>query len=74
MKKFVQNQEFDFLFTPVVKKQVKVGAHQVHEEFTVETKEGEMKGKPGDYLMRGVAGEIYVCDKDIFHKSYDELK
>lgn len=28
-------------------------------------------GKPGDYVIRGVAGEFYVCDAAVFDKSYD---
>jgi hypothetical protein len=28
-------------------------------------------GKPGDYVIRGVAGEFYVCDADVFAQTYD---
>jgi len=42
------------------------------EEFQVDTLEGNYKsGKAGDYLMCGVKGELYICDKDIFEESYD---
>lgn len=41
------------------------------EGFWVSSKEGVMMGKPGDYLMIGVEGEKYICDKKIFEKSYD---
>ena len=44
------------------------------DEFRVKTLEGDYKlGKPGDYLIRGVDGygELYICDKDIFEKTYD---
>ena len=41
-------------------------------EFRVKTLEGDYKlGKPGDYLMCGVFGELYICDKDVFEASYD---
>lgn len=39
--------------------------------FVVTTKEGRVKGKCGDYLILGVDGEKYPCDKDIFEKTYD---
>lgn len=39
--------------------------------FVVTTKEGRIKGKCGDYLIIGVDGEKYPCDKDIFEKTYD---
>jgi len=40
-------------------------------EFKVDTLEGTMKGKPGDYLVQGINGEQYPCDKEIFEKTYD---
>jgi hypothetical protein len=58
-------------FQPVRKKPVIVHAAQIHQDFTVETMEGTMKGKAGDYLMRGVDGERYPCDQEIYRKSYE---
>lgn len=40
-------------------------------EFQIKTLEGVMTAKIGDYIIKGVAGEFYPCDKDIFHKSYE---
>lgn len=55
-----------------MKKPVVVHAKQINEEFRVDTLEGNYKqGKPGDYLMRGIDGEHYICDKSIFELSYD---
>lgn len=31
----------------------------------------QIEGKPGDFLMKGVEGELYVCDKEIFEQSYE---
>lgn len=42
--------------------------------FSIETLEGTMEGKAGDYLMIGVIGvngEMYPCDADIFAKTYE---
>lgn len=57
----------------VRKKPIIVHATQLNfpEGFQVTTKEGVMKGKPGDYLMIGVAGEKYPIDKKIFEETYD---
>jgi hypothetical protein len=54
------------------KKPVEIDALQVNlsEGFVVHTKEGSMRGKCGDYLIIGVEGEPYPCDKDIFEKTY----
>lgn len=38
---------------------------------SIRTLEGVMKAKPGDYVIRGVAGEFYSCRSDIFHDTYD---
>lgn len=37
----------------------------------VETKEGTMTAKKGDYIIRGLAGEYYPCKPDIFAESYE---
>ena len=59
---------------PCKKKPIVVYCKQINEEFQVDTLEGNYKtGKPGDYLMRGVDGELYICDKEIFEKTYDVL-
>lgn len=37
----------------------------------VRTLEGNMRGEIGDYLIKGVAGELYTCKKEIFEKTYE---
>jgi hypothetical protein len=55
-----------------VKRPIVVHAKQIMEEFRVNTLEGNYKqGKPGDYLMRGIDGELYICDRAVFEKTYD---
>lgn len=39
----------------------------------VPTLEGEMMAAPGDWIIRGVAGEIYSCKPDIFAATYDPV-
>lgn len=53
---------------PVTRKYFKM-----EKPFKVKTMEGITEGKAGDYLMRGVDGEMYPCDNDIFHKTYQHL-
>jgi hypothetical protein len=50
---------------PIIRKCAKID-----EPFSCETMEGITHGKAGDYLMIGVDGELYPCDADIFHKTY----
>lgn len=56
----------------VRKRPVVVHATQLNfpEGFTVTTGEGKLRGKPGDYLMIGVKGEKYPCDREIFEETY----
>lgn len=37
----------------------------------IETLEGTMRASTGDYIIRGVNGEIYPCKSDIFDKTYE---
>lgn len=54
------------------KRPIVIQAKQINEEIRVWSLEGNYKqGKPGDYLMRGVDSELYICDKAIFEKTYD---
>ena len=40
----------------------------------IKTLEGTMTAKTGDYIIRGVAGEIYPCDEEIFKATYDPIE
>lgn len=53
------------------KKPILVKCKQINEPFEIITMEGKMQGKPGDYLICGVDGELYACDQAIFNKTYD---
>lgn len=41
--------------------------------FLIQTLEGVMEVSPGDYVIKGIAGEIYPCKPDIFEKSYEAV-
>ncbi|MGE0290385.1 MAG: hypothetical protein AB7I42_25060 [Bradyrhizobium sp.] len=40
-------------------------------EAEIETLEGVMLAKPGDWIIRGVKGELYPCKPDIFEATYE---
>lgn len=50
-----------------------VGAFQTDKEMEIETLEGIMKANVGDYIIKGVEGEIYPCKPDIFEKTYKKV-
>lgn len=37
----------------------------------IETLEGTVRAQVGDYIIKGVKGEIYPCKPDIFEATYD---
>jgi hypothetical protein len=40
----------------------------------INTLEGVMIAKEGDYIIKGVQGEIYPCKPDIFEATYESVK
>jgi hypothetical protein len=39
----------------------------------IPTLEGVMIGTEGDYIIKGIKGEIYACKPDIFDLTYEEV-
>lgn len=39
--------------------------------YTIGTLAGEMRADVGDWIIRGVKGEIYPCKPDIFEETYE---
>lgn len=39
----------------------------------IQTLEGEMEARPGDWVIRGVKGEFYPCKPDIFAATYEPV-
>lgn len=56
-----------------MKKPIPITAVQINCVFEVNSLEGLVKGKKGDYLVEGIEGELYICDKRIFEKSYNKV-
>lgn len=39
----------------------------------VNTPEGKMRAKPGDWIIRGIKGELYPCSPDVFAATYEAV-
>lgn len=37
----------------------------------IQTLEGDMMARIGDWIIKGVKGEFYPCKRDIFEKTYE---
>lgn len=54
---------------------VAVGEIRRYEDFLhIGTLEGVMAAAPGDWIIKGVKGEIYPCKPDIFAMTYDAVE
>jgi hypothetical protein len=40
----------------------------------ITTLEGVMEARPGDWIIKGVKGEIYPCKPDIFEATYEAVE
>ncbi len=68
-------EEFDKLKSEgvvVVEDQDDLMNYRFHIE--IETLEGTMRGNFGDWLIRGVSGELYPCKPDIFAATYEKVE
>jgi len=46
----------------------------MHNHGWIDTLEGGHIVCPGDWIIKGIAGELYPCKPDIFEKTYEEVK
>ncbi|MDN6290992.1 MAG: PGDYG domain-containing protein [Tetragenococcus koreensis] len=53
-----------------IKKPIPVKAEQTDKHIDIETLEGTMHAKPGDYIVTGPDGEQWPVKKEIFEKTY----
>lgn len=49
------------------------GISQHGRTLSISTREGTMTASPGDFIIRGVAGELYPCKPDIFDQTYEAV-
>jgi hypothetical protein len=63
----------DLTWKPARKKPVEVEFVDPDERTVIHTREGRVIANDGDYVIRGVDGEIYPISAEIFHRTYDDL-
>ena len=47
--------------------------HGSYNKIFIRTLEGRYEVKPTNYMIRGIVGEFYPCQEEIFHKTYEEI-
>jgi len=53
---------------------VVIEAYQTDVEMEIETLEGKMKANKGDWIIKGVKGELYPCKPDVFEMTYEKVE
>ena len=53
------------------KRPIMIRAFKTKKILKIKTLEGEMTANVGDWIIKGVAGELYPCKPDIFEKTYE---
>jgi hypothetical protein len=71
MKQFNKGTLPDLKFKTAIKKPIPMCCCQIHEDFEVETAEGTMHGKAGDWLIVGVKGEMWSITDEVFRETYE---
>ncbi len=71
MKQFKKGILPDLQFKTAIKKPIPMRCCQILEDFEVETLEGTMRGKAGDWLMVGASGEMWPIKDKIFRETYE---
>lgn len=61
-------------FEKFMKIPVEIEAYQTDEEVYIETLEGVMKADKGDWIIKGVKGELYPCKPDVFKMTYEKVE
>jgi len=49
----------------------RIGSCTPGERIEIMTLEGSMRASVGDYIIKGVQGELYPCKPDIFKQTYE---
>ncbi len=56
------------------KESIVVDAFQTPVDLVIHTWEGDMRANAGDWIITGVAGELYPCKPEIFAETYEPVE
>lgn len=79
LRQFHENPELDNpLWKKYRKKPVVIEAFRMDPKskatLKIRTLNGILTIQPGEFIVRGIKGELYPCRPDIFKKTYEEVK
>jgi hypothetical protein len=67
--------QYTGIYNETVKHFLGEQSHEFDDLFGVKinTREGIMLAEPGDWIIRGIKGELYPCKPDIFDATYEPV-
>lgn len=71
---YIDNMTENKRFKKFRKIPVVIEAYQTDVEMEIETLEGTMKADKGDWIIKGVKGELYPCKPDVFEMTYEKVE
>lgn len=73
MKIIEKFSELDGEILKIRKKPIELKAKELKERVRIYTREGDLVGEIGDFIIEGIEGEIYPIGREIFFKTYDKV-
>lgn len=70
-KRFIKGEVPELSYRLARKRPIPMRVCQIPEDFEVESIEGLMQAKAGDYLVVGFHGEMWPIKKEIFEDTYE---
>lgn len=67
----IQYKDIDSLTEILLWCRSKAKYRRIKQQLFIETLEGTLEAKLGDYIIKGVKGEFYPVEKSIFEETYD---
>lgn len=67
----LENKERAFRFISCTKDPIGTAENP---EIAIQTLEGTMVAKVGDWIIKGINGEFYPCKPDIFEMTYEKVE
>lgn len=64
----------DWILSALASGEIRISSESGFITLTIHTREGVMLTRPGNWIIRGVQGELYPCDPDIFDTTYERVK
>lgn len=71
-----QTEDPEWIIDAIKSKDVWFGVDDINDDnplMFIDTLEGVHQANVGDYIIRGVKGEIYPCKPDIFEMTYEKV-